>query len=161
MVDARNAAPPRADAEPSTAELVQRATEQVSRLVREELALAKAELTQKGKHAGIGIGLFGGAGGLAFFGISVLIATAVIALDIVLPLWLAALIVGVVLLVLAGLFAVVGRGQVKRAVPPMPEDVTEGFKADVETVKSGFRGNGHKASNGRKAVAERQGGVAL
>ena len=109
MVDARNAAPPRADADPSTAELVQRATEQVSRLVRDELALAKAELTQKGKHAGIGIGLFGGAGGLAFFGISVLIATAIIAHRH----RAAALAVRAdrrrFLLILAGLFALVGR----------------------------------------------------
>jgi hypothetical protein len=118
MVDARNAAaPPRADADPTTAELVQRATEQVSRLVRDELALAKAELTHKAKHAGIGIGLFGGAGGLAFFGISVLIATAVIAID-------------------------------KRATPPVPSDVTEGLKADMQTVKDGFRNNGHKNGHG-------------
>jgi uncharacterized membrane protein YqjE len=145
MVDARNAAaPPRADAEPSTSELVQRATEQVSRLVRDELALAKAELTQKGKHAGIGIGLFGGAGGLAFFGISVLIATAVIAIDIALPLWLSALIIGAFLLIMAGLFALVGRWQVKSASPAVPTEVTEGFKADVETVKAGFRNNGRK-----------------
>ncbi|GIF70272.1 membrane protein [Asanoa ishikariensis] len=153
MVDARNAAaPPRADADPSTSELVQRATEQVSRLVRDELALAKAELTQKGKHAGIGIGLFGGAGGLAFFGISVLIATAVIAIDIALPLWLSALIVGAFLLILAGLFALVGKGQVKRAVPPVPTDVTEGLKADVQTVKDGFRGNGHH-KNGQSRIS--------
>jgi len=149
MVDARNAAaPPRADADPTTAELVQRATEQVSRLVRDELALAKAELTHKAKHAGIGIGLFGGAGGLAFFGISVLIATAVIAIDIALPLWLSALIVGAFLLILAGLFALVGRFEVKRATPPVPSDVTEGLKADVQTVKDGFRNNGHKNGHG-------------
>src|ERR1700754_2087332 len=115
MVEARKAAaPPRADADPSTSELVQRATEQVSRLVRDEFALAKAELTQKAKHAGIGAGLFGGAAGLAYFGIAVLIATAVIAIDIALPLWLAALAVGAFLMILAGMFAVVGRFQLKR-----------------------------------------------
>jgi uncharacterized membrane protein YqjE len=153
MVDARNAAaPPRADADPSTGELVQRATEQLSRLVRDELALAKAELTQKAKHAGIGVGLFGGAAGLAYFGIAVLIATAIIAIDIALPLWLSALIVGAFLLILAGLFAVVGRGQVKRATPPVPPDVTEGLKADLQTVKDGFRNNGH--NNGHQAGRE-------
>ena len=65
MADVANASTSRTGSEPSTAELVQRATEQVSRLVRDELALARAELTQKGKHAGIGIGLFGGGGVLA------------------------------------------------------------------------------------------------
>jgi len=91
--------------------------------------------------------IFGGAGGLAFFGLAVLVATAIIALDMVLPLWLAALIVGVLLLLMAGLFALVGRGQVKRAVPPVPADVTEGIKADIDVVKSGFQGNGHKPTS--------------
>ncbi|MDI5942380.1 phage holin family protein, partial [Micromonospora sp. DH15] len=73
MADVANHRTSRTGSEPSTAELVQRATEQVSRLVRDELALARAELTQKGKHAGIGIGLFGGGGALALYGLGALI----------------------------------------------------------------------------------------
>jgi Flp pilus assembly protein TadB len=154
MVEARNVpAPPRADADPSTAELVQRATEQVSRLVRDELALAKAELTQKAKAAGIGAGLLGAAAGLAFFSICVFIATAVIAIDIALPLWLSALIIAAALLIGAGLFALVGRGFIKRGMPPVPTDVTSGLKADVETVKAGFRHNGHKNGHGPGGAA--------
>jgi uncharacterized membrane protein YqjE len=141
MVDARNAAAPRA-AEPSTSELVQRASEQISKLVRDELALAKAELTEKGKHAGIGIGLFGGGGAIAFYGLGVLIATAVLALDVAWPAWLAALTVAVVLFVIAAVLALVGRNQVKRAAPPMPTAAVDSVRADVDTVTSAFKDRG-------------------
>src|SRR3712207_4660756 len=120
MADVLDGDRARPAAEPSTSELVQRASEQISRLVRDELTLAKAELTEKGKHAGIGVGLFGGGGVLALYGLGVLIATAILALDIVMPAWLAALIVGVVLFAAAGILALVGKKQVKQAVPPMP-----------------------------------------
>ncbi|MEV0898562.1 phage holin family protein [Actinoplanes sp. NPDC049802] len=125
--------------EQSTAELVQRASEQVSRLIRDELTLAKAELTEKGKHAGIGAGLFGGAGVLAGYGVGGLIATSVIALNLVLPLWLSALIVTVVLFVIAGVLALLGRKQVNRAVPPEPLAAIESVKADVDEVKNAVR----------------------
>ncbi|MBO3742453.1 phage holin family protein [Actinoplanes flavus] len=125
--------------EQSTAELVQRASEQLSRLVRDELALAKAELAEKGKHAGIGAGLFGGAGVLAWYGLGALIATSVIALDLVLPLWLAALIVAVVLFAVAGVLALLGRKQMNRAVPPEPMAAIESVKADVDEVKNAVK----------------------
>jgi len=121
--------------EQSTAELVRRASEQVSTLIRDELNLAKAELSDKAKHAGTGAGLFGGAGLFAVFGMGVLIATAVIALDLVWPLWLAALVVGVALLLIAGILALIGRAQVKKGVPPTPERTVESIKADIDTVK--------------------------
>jgi uncharacterized membrane protein YqjE len=141
MVDAENAARPRVT-EPSTAELVQRASEQISRLVRDELALAKAELTEKGKHAGIGIGLFGGSGVIALYGVGAAIATVIIALAIVLPLWLAALIVTVGLFLLAGLLALVGRGQVKRAVPVVPTEAKDSIQADIDTVSAAVKDRG-------------------
>ena len=119
----------------STAELVKLATEQVSTLVRDELALAKAELSGKAKHAGKGAGLFGGAGLAALYGLAVLIATAVIGLDAVLPLWLAALIVGVALLLVAGVFALLGRRQVNQGMPPTPDETIASVKADIDTVK--------------------------
>jgi uncharacterized membrane protein YqjE len=129
-------------AEQSTAELVQRATEQVSRLVRDELALARIELAEKGKHAGIGVGLFGGGGALALCGLGVLVAAAVLGLAVVIPAWAAALVVAGALFILAGIFAMVGRGQVRRAVPPMPKATADSLRADVRTVASAVRDRG-------------------
>ncbi len=119
----------------STAELVQQASEQVSRLVRDEIALAKAELAEKGKHAGIGIGLFGGGGVLAMYGVGALIATLIIVFDLFLPLWLAALIITVSLFLVAGILALLGKNQVSKAVPPEPSAAIESVKADVDEVK--------------------------
>ncbi|BBH63649.1 membrane protein [Actinoplanes sp. OR16] len=126
-------------AEQSTSELVQRASEQLSKLVRDELTLAKAELAEKGKHAGIGAGLFGGAGVLAGYGVGALIATLVIVLAIWLPLWAAALIMTVVLFAVAGVLALLGKKQVSRAVPPEPQAAIEGLKADVDEVKQAVK----------------------
>jgi len=121
--------------EQSTAELVRTASEQLSTLVREELALARAELSGKAKHAGKGIGLFSGAGLVALYGVAALLATVVIALDLVMPLWLAALLVGVALLIVAGILALVGRRQVQQGVPLTPDAAVDSVKADIETVK--------------------------
>lgn len=125
--------------EQSTAELVQRATEQMSRLVRDELALARAELTEKGKHAGIGVGLFGSGGALALYGLGALIAAAVLLLALAIPAWLSALIVAVVLFALAGILALIGRKQVRQAVPPVPSAAADSVRADVDTVTAAVR----------------------
>jgi uncharacterized membrane protein YqjE len=132
MADVLNGRPV---ADQSTAELVQRASEQISRLVRDEIALAKAELSEKGKHAGIGIGLFGGGGVLALYGVGAAVATLIIVFDLFLPLWLAALIVTVGLFVLAGIMALIGKSQVSKAMPPEPKAAIESVKADVDEVK--------------------------
>lgn len=121
--------------EPSIAELVNQLSEQTSRLVRDEIKLATVELQQKGKRAGIGAGLFGGAGAAAFFGAGALTACAILLLDLVLPAWAAALVVAVVLFVIAGILALVGKGQVQKATPPLPEQAIGSVKQDVETVK--------------------------
>ncbi|MEU1602752.1 phage holin family protein [Micromonospora matsumotoense] len=142
MADVANHRTPRTGSEPSTAELVQRATEQVSRLVRDELALARAELTQKGRHAGIGIGLFGGGGALALYGLGALVAAAILLLALVLPAWAAALIVAVVLFLIAGVLALVGKKQVSQAVPPMPEATVRSVRADVDTVAAAVKDRG-------------------
>ena len=128
--------------EQSTAELVQRASEQLSRLVRDELTLAKAELAEKGKHAGIGAGLFGGAGVFAMYGVGALIATSIIALDLVWPLWLASLVITVAIFLVAGVLALVGRAQIRRAVPPEPQAAIESLRADVDEVKQAVRERG-------------------
>jgi uncharacterized membrane protein YqjE len=121
--------------EQTTAELVQQATEQVSRLVRNELALAKVELAEKGKHAGIGIGLFSGSGVFALYGTGALVATLIVVFDLFLPLWLAALIVTAALFLIAGVLALIGKSQVSKAVPPEPKAAIASVKADVDEVK--------------------------
>lgn len=120
-------ADPRSGDDATTGELVARVTEDVRTLVRDELRLAQLEMTGKAKRAGIGVGLFGAAG---------LLAAAVIALALAVPAWLAALIVAVVLLAAAGIAAVVGKGQVSEATPPVPEQAIAGVKADIDAVKS-------------------------
>ena len=139
MADVLNGRQTSTGADQSTAELVQRASEQISRLVRDEIALAKAELAEKGKHAGIGIGLFGGGGVLAMYGVGALVATLIIVLDLFLPLWLAALIVTVVLFAVAGVLALIGKKQVTKAVPPEPTAAINSVKADVDEVKQAVR----------------------
>jgi lipopolysaccharide export LptBFGC system permease protein LptF len=122
-----------------TAELVSQAAEQLSTLVRDEIALARAELMQKGKRAGTGAGLFGGAGLLGWYGLGLLLITAVLALDIVWPAWLAALVVAAAVLLIAGVLALVGKTQIQRAVPPIPQGAKDSITADVEKIKSAFQ----------------------
>lgn len=125
--------------ERSTGELVQQLSEQMSRLVREELRLAQLELAQKGKRAGIGAGLFGGGGLLAAYGVGALIAGLTLLLALALPAWAAALIAGGALLALAGVLALLGRGQVRGATPPLPRQTLDSVKADVDEVKERAR----------------------
>ena len=134
----RAAGPPADPADASTGQLITQLTEQVSRLVRDEARLAQAEVAQKAKRLGIGAGLFGGAGLFAFLGLAVLVATAVLALDLALPAWLAALVVAVVLLVIAGVLALVGKKDVEKAVPPVPTEAIAGVQADIAAVKQGL-----------------------
>ncbi len=110
-------------------------SQQMSTLIRDEMRLAQAEVTQKGKHAGLGLGLFSVAGLLAFYGVATLIATAVLALALAVDAWLAALIVAVVLLAAAAVAAVVGKSKVQEAGPPKPEQAIRGIKEDVATLK--------------------------
>jgi Flp pilus assembly protein TadB len=124
-------------ADHSVGTLVKQGTEQLSHLVRQELKLAQAELTQKGKRAGVGGGLFGAAGLLAFFGVAAAL-TAVIA-AIPLAVWAAALIVAGGLLLLAGILALIGKYEVKRAVPPVPGEAVGSVKQDIETLRERAR----------------------
>lgn len=125
--------------EVSTAELLDRLSKQVSELVRDEMALATAELKRKGAKTGLGAGLSGAGGLLALFGIGALVLAAIAGFAIILPAWAAALIVGAVLLLVAGLLAVAGIGQVKKAGPLMPEHAVASTTRDVETVKESVR----------------------
>ena len=117
--------------------LVNQLTTQVPELIRSEMRLAQAEVAQKGKAAGVGIGMFSAAGLLAFFAFGTLVAAAVLALDLVLDAWLAALIVAVVLLAIAGVIALLGKNKVAEVGSPTPERAIDGIKDDVATIKGG------------------------
>jgi uncharacterized membrane protein YqjE len=123
----------------STSDLVSQAAAQISTLVRDELALAKLELTEKGKRAGVGGGLFGGAAVLALYGLGLLLALAVVLLDLAWPLWLALLVVLVVVFAAAGVAALLGKRNLAAATPPVPGDAVTGVEADVQTVKTAIR----------------------
>jgi uncharacterized membrane protein YqjE len=126
----------RTDEDRSVGELVQQLSNQTATLVRQELRLAQVELQEKGKRVGIGAGMFGGAGVVALYGVGALIAAAVIGIGTLLEPWIAAAIVGVVLLAVAGILALTGRRQVERGTPPLPEQAIESAKRDVDAVKA-------------------------
>jgi uncharacterized membrane protein YqjE len=130
-----NSESPGGEQEVPTGELVKQLSEQVSQLVRDELKLATLEMTGKAKTAARGAGLFGGSSVMALYGTGCLLAAAIIALAGVTRPWLAALIVGVALFAVAGIAALAGRGQIKKAVPPVPSRATDSVKADVEQIK--------------------------
>jgi hypothetical protein len=122
--------------ESSAAELVKQVSEQTQRLIRQELALARLEISDKVKHAGIGAGMLAGAALVGLFGIGTLVAVLVLVLATAVDAWLAALIVAAALLALAGLLAVAGKGQIARATPPAPEQTIESVKTDVEEIRA-------------------------
>jgi|HubBroStandDraft_2_1064218.scaffolds.fasta_scaffold255487_1 hypothetical protein len=135
MAEPNGSAQPAVGPDASAGELVKNLTEQVSRLIRDELKLAEFEMTSKAKRMGRGAGMFGGSGLMALYGIGCLLAAAIIGLAVVLPAWAAALIVGGALLVIAGVAALLGKSQVSKAAPPVPEQTVQSVKADVEEVK--------------------------
>lgn len=137
MSHAQDAVPPHPGpaANPSTGELVAQLSHEVSQLVRDELRLAQVEVSGKAKRAGIGVGMFGAAGLLTLYGVGVLIATVILALGLAIEAWLAALIVGVVLLAAAGVTALLGKKRVTEAGPPVPTLAVEGVKEDVDAIR--------------------------
>ncbi|MFY9930240.1 MAG: phage holin family protein [Streptosporangiaceae bacterium] len=125
--------------ERSTGELVKQMSEQVSTLVRDELKLAQVEMTQKGKQAGIGVGMFGGSGLIALYGLGCLIACAILGISRVLAPWLSALVVGVALLAVAGIAALIGKSRLQKATPPVPQEAVQSVKTDVDEIKERAR----------------------
>ncbi len=121
--------------DPTLGALVNQLTTQVPELIRSEIRLAQAEVAEKGKRVGIGVGMFSGAGLLAFFGFGTLLATIILALALVVDGWLAALIVTLVLFAGAGILALLGKKSVAAATPLQPEKALEGVKEDLATVK--------------------------
>lgn len=116
-------------------QLTRDATAQLKRLVAAELALFKAEMAAKAKAAGIGAGLLVGALVFVFFALGVLITAAVFAFALIVPGWLAALIVAGILIVLAVVAALIGRAMLKRGVPPVPDDLGPELKADAQALR--------------------------
>jgi membrane protein len=122
--------------EQSTADLLRQLSEQTTTLIRQELELAKLELSEKGKKAGIGAGMFGGAGALGFYALGAFTACAILALATAVAGWLAALIVGIVYAAVAGVLALTGKNKVAAATPPLPEQAVDSTKEDVRWVKT-------------------------
>ena len=129
--------------ERSAAELLKQLSDQTATLVRQELELAKVELTAKGKEAGVGAGMFGAAGMLGLYALGALTAAVILALSLAVDGWVAALIVAVVYGAVAGILALSGKGRVQRSVPPAPEQTVQTVREDVEytreRVKEGRR----------------------
>ena len=122
-----------------TGELLKELSDSTTTLVRKEIELAKAELGEKGKKAGLGAGMFGGAGLFGVFAFAALTTCIIVALDSAMPLWLAALIVAAVYGAIAGVLALQGRNKVQEAGPPVPEQATESVKEDVQWAKTQAR----------------------
>lgn len=149
VYDAGRATEPRSASEPpqlgpehqdaSLGTLVSQLSAQVPELIRSELRLAQAEVTEKGKRAGVGIGMFSVAGLLGFFGLAVLLTTVILLLALAIDAWAASLIVAVALLVGAGIAALAGKKKVAEAAPPTPERAVQGLKRDLATVKGDRR----------------------
>ncbi|MBF6621873.1 MAG: phage holin family protein [Patulibacter sp.] len=116
-------------------QLVQDLSQQTATLVRQELRLAQVEMQQKGKRAGAGIGLFGGAGLFAVLGLGTLVAGAVLALATAVAPWLSAVIVALLLFAVAGVAALIGKREVTEATPPVPEQAIESTQQDVQEIK--------------------------
>jgi uncharacterized membrane protein YqjE len=122
--------------EQGTGELLKELSDHTTTLVRQEIELAKAELGEKGKKAGLGAGMFGGAGLFGVFALAALTTCIIVALDSAMPLWLAALIVAVVYGAIGAVLALQGRNKVQEAGPPVPEQATESVKEDVQWAKT-------------------------
>jgi hypothetical protein len=124
-------------ADAGVAELVHRASDDVSRLVRAELQLAKMELTGKARSASTGAAMLGSATVVALYGLGLLLAAATIGLATVMPAWLSATLLGLVLLAIAGATAMLGLSRMKRAAPPVPTEAIHSMRADIDAVKAG------------------------
>ncbi len=122
--------------EQSMGELFKELSNELSTLVRQELQLAQAEMTEKGKKAGIGAGMFGGAGITGLLALGTLTACVIAALSKGMDVWLAALIVTVVYAAVAGALALNGKKRVAEATPPVPEQTVDTVKEDVQWAKS-------------------------
>jgi MFS family permease len=117
-------------------DLVRQLSDQTTTLVRQEIELAKAEMTAKGKQLGAGAGAFGSAGVLGLYAVGAITACLILALSTAVAGWLAALIVGVVYAAIAGVLALIGKKKTQAGAPPVPERAISSTKEDVEWAKT-------------------------
>jgi hypothetical protein len=122
----------------STGELISSLPDQISSLVRDEVRLAQAEVTQKAKRLGLGAGLFGSAGVVAILALGALVTAAILGLATVMPGWLAAVLAAVVLFAVAAVLALLGKRDVQQAAPPLPTQTIESVQRDIAAVKDGI-----------------------
>ena len=120
----------------SFGELFKKLSSETSELIRQEMALARAELSEKGKEAGKGAGLFGGAATVALLGAGAITAGIILLLDLAIAAWLAAIVVGLIYVGVAAFLGFQGRDRMKAATPPVPEQTVETVKEDVEWAKT-------------------------
>ena len=125
--------------ERSIGELFGKLSAETSTLIRQEMALARAEMAEKAGEAGKGAGLFGGAGAVGLLGAGALTAGIVLLLDLAIAAWLAAILVGLVYVAVAAFLGLQGRDRMKRATPPVPEQTVDTVKEDVEWAKTRAR----------------------
>ena len=118
------------------AELVRQLSDQTTTLVRQEIELAKAEMTAKGKQVGMGAGAFGGAALFGLYAVGAITACLILALSTAVAGWLAALIVGIVYAAIAGVLALIGKKKTQAGAPPVPERAISSTKEDVEWAKT-------------------------
>jgi putative superfamily III holin-X len=123
----------------SAAELVKQLAEQTTTLARQEIRLAQLELQEKGRRAGIGAGAFGAAGIIALYAVGAVIAGSIILLATALAAWLAAIVIGAALALIAGAVALFGKRQIDEATPPAPQQAIASVKRDVDVVKGARR----------------------
>jgi predicted phage tail protein len=137
MVAAWEAGSRRDSRDKSVSELLADLSDELRRLAQAEVKLAIVEAKRKAKRAGVGAGSFGAAALFAVIGLCVLVAAAVLALALVWPAWLAALVIGGGALVLAGLAAMVGRSSLRRSLPPVPQWAISSVREDIDTIRKG------------------------
>jgi membrane protein len=125
-----------AEDERPMAELLRGLSEQTTTLVHQELELAKLEMAEKGKRAGLGAGMFGGAGLVGLYALGALTAAIVLLLATAMTGWLAALIVAVAYAAVAGGLALRARSEARQATPPVPQQASESVKEDVRWAKT-------------------------
>ena len=125
--------------ERSIGELFGKLSDETSTLIRQEMELARAELTEKGKEAGKGAGLFGGAATVALLGAGAITAGIILLLDLAIAVWLAAIVVGLIYVGIAAFLGLQGRNRIQAATPPVPEQTVETVKEDVEWAKTRAR----------------------
>jgi MFS family permease len=126
----------------SVTELLERLSKQIPRLVQDEIRLARLELQDKGKRVGIGAGMFGSGGLLALYAGGAIVASLVLLLSLAVEAWIAALIVGIILLAIAGFLGLVGKKRMQQAAPLVPEETVQSVKQDIDAVKEAAKRRG-------------------